>query len=371
MRNSFPQDGAQRYTFERAARVSQHTRQMKIAEGAEQIELEGKPKLVILDLDCFLYPYDKTFRNAVLRAWLEVRKEYGLPILRRKIAQRLIAEAKEGANENPDDALCRCISELAGRLEGKGFSDGSVIGMLEIYYRGRKMARWMEIQDLDPPYKEMIAMAYDLRLFHDRKSGKKAKLTSEELQRKILEGEKGITRLWNGHMGTGFLHRDAGLVSQIQRLTDAGVEVAVLTHSFKHGKGEAMEKLQKLGLRGVIREQNVFGIEEISPYRKGAEPEAYEKVLAAINGRRAAADSIKPGETIMAEDTLANLVGAKKAGMQTVWVPRREKGVPRRPSVLVRRKLALVDHIYATPHEFLEAVGAGMRVPEKLYKEYQ
>ena len=30
-----------------------------------------------------------------------------------------------------------------------------------------------------------------------------------------------------------------------------------------------MEKLEKLGLKGVIPEHNIFGIEEISPYKKG------------------------------------------------------------------------------------------------------
>jgi FMN phosphatase YigB (HAD superfamily) len=320
-----------------------------------------KPKLVILDLDCFLYPYDKTYRNAVLRAWLEVRKEYGLPILRRKIAQKLIAEAQEETDKNPDDVLCRCICGLAERLESKGFTGGSVIGMLEVYYRGRRVARPVDVQALDPPYKEMIAMAYNLRLLQDRKSGKKTQLTRDEPREKIVEGEKGITRLWHRHMGTGYLRRDAALAGKIQRLTDAGVEVAVLTHSFKHGEGEAMEKLEKLGLGGVIREQNVFGIEEISPYRKGAKPEAFEKVLAAINHGRDPADSITPSETIMAEDTLGNLEGAKKAGMQTVWVPRRDKGVPNRSSPQLQRKLASVDRIYATPHEFLDTVGAGMR----------
>jgi len=57
-----------------------------------------KTRLVILDLDCFLYPYDKTYRNAVLRAWRAIEKEYGLPIFRRKVAQKLIAELKEKAN---------------------------------------------------------------------------------------------------------------------------------------------------------------------------------------------------------------------------------------------------------------------------------
>jgi hypothetical protein len=108
---------------------------------------DGKPfhrrvRLVILDLDCFLYPYDKTYRNAVLRAWREIDKEYGLPIFRRKIAQKLIAEAKEEARKNPDDALCRYISALAGRLESKGLPGASVIGMLEAYIAaGRRRAR--------------------------------------------------------------------------------------------------------------------------------------------------------------------------------------------------------------------------------------
>ena len=58
-------------------------------------------------------------------------------------------------------------------------------------------------------------------------------------------------------MGSGFIRPDAGLVSKIQRLTDAGVEVAVLSHSFKQGEGQAMEKLEKLGLKGVIPERNI------------------------------------------------------------------------------------------------------------------
>src|SRR5271168_284518 len=330
-----------------------------------------KARLVILDLDCFLYPYDKTYRNAILRAWREIEKEYGLPTFRRKIAQKLIAEAKEEANKNPDDALSRYISKLAGSLESKGLPAASVIGMLEVYYRSRKAAR-SEEEDIrpdhaldprykDPPYKDMIALAFNLRLLQNRKSGKKARLTRDELREKIVEGDKGITRLWHRHMGTGFIRPDAGLVSKIQRLTEARIEVAVLTHSFKQGEGEAMEKLEKLGLREVISEHNIFGLEEISPYRKGTNPEAFEKVLAAINNTRDPADPIKPIETIMAEDTIGNLQGAKKAGMQTVWVPRRDKGIPNRPSRKLQKKLVSVDHIYATPHQFLDALDAAMR----------
>jgi FMN phosphatase YigB (HAD superfamily) len=327
-----------------------------------------KVRLVILDLDCFLYPYDKTYRNAVLRAWREIEKEYGLPIFRKTIAQKLIEEAKEEANKNPDDALCRYISKLAEDLESKGLPGASVISMLEVYYRSRKTARSSEEEEdirpdqaLDPPYKDMIAMAYNLRLLHDHKSGRKTKLTREELQEKIVEGDKGITRLWHRHMGTGFIRPDAVLVSKIQRLTDTGVEVAVLTHSFKQGEGEAMEKLEKLGLRGVISDHNIFGLEEIYPYKKGKHPEVFEKALAAINNMRDPADPIMPFETIMAEDTIGNLQGAKKAGMQTVWVPRRDKDMSDRPSQKVQKKLASVDHIYATPHQFLDALDAAIR----------
>ncbi|HXW92006.1 MAG TPA: HAD hydrolase-like protein [Terriglobales bacterium] len=320
-----------------------------------------KARLVILDLDCFLYPYNKTYRKAVLRAWWEVQREYGLPILRRKTAQTLIEEAKEEANKNPDDALCRYISKLAGSLESKGLPAASAIGMLEVYYRNRKAARSVEGQDirpdqaLDPAYKDMIAMAFNLRLLQNRKSGKKAGLRRDELQGRILDGGRGATRLWHRHMGTAFIHADAGLGSKIQRLTNAGVEVAVLTHSFKQGEGEAMEKLKKLGLGGLISEHNVFGLEEIAPYKKGPTPEVFEKVLAAINNLRDPADPIKPIETIMAEDTIGNLRGAKKAGMQTVWVPRRAKDMK------LQKKLAFVDHIYATPHEFLDALDAAIR----------
>ena len=327
-----------------------------------------KARLVILDLDCFLYPYDKTYRNAVLLAWRAIEKEYGLPIFRRKIAQKLIEEAKEEANKNPEDALCRYISKLAGRLESKGLPGASVIGMLEAYYRSRKAARSAEeeediqhAQANDPPYKEMIAMAFNLRLLQDHKSEKKAGLTRDELRGKILEGDKGITRLWHRHMGTGFIHPDVGLVSKIRRLTDAGVEVAVLTHSCKQGEGGAMEKLEKLGLKGVIPERKIFGLEEISPYKKGMHPEVFEKALAAINNMRDQADPIKPFETIMAEDTIGNLRGAKKAGMQTVWVPRRDKDMPDHPSQKLQKRLASVDHIYATPHQFLDALDAAIR----------
>jgi FMN phosphatase YigB (HAD superfamily) len=333
-----------------------------------------KARLVILDLDCFLYPYNKTYRNAILRAWREIQKKYGLPIFRRKIAQKLIEEAREEANRNPDDPLCRCISELAASLESKGFPRASVIGMLEVYYRNRKAARRGEAEDeevrpdpaldlpyKEPPYKEMIALAYNLRLLQDRKSGQKAGLTREELQGKIVEGDTGITRLWHRHMGTAYIRPDAALVSKIQRLRDAGVEVAVLTHSFKQGEGEAMEKLEKIGLQGVISELNIFGIEEISPHRKGTQPEVFEKVLASINSMRAPAAPIKPTETIMAEDTIGNLQGAKKAGMQTVWVPRKDKGMPNHRSRKLQKKLASVDHIYATPHQFLDALDAAMR----------
>ena len=327
-----------------------------------------KVRLVILDLDAFLYPYE-AYRKAILRAWRSVEKEYGLPIFRKKIAQKLIEEAKEEAKKNPDDALCRCISEMAERLENTGQSGASVIGMLEAYRRSRRVARsggpeegLQQDHSLDPPYKDMIAMAFNLRLLQDQKSEKKAGLTRDELRAKILEGEKGVTRLWNRHMGSGFIRPDARLVSKIKRLTDAGVEVAVLSHSFKQGEGQAMEKLEKLGLKGVIPEHKIFGLEEISPYKKGKHPEVFEKALAAINNMRDPADPIKPFETIMAEDTIGNLGGAKKAGMQTVWVPRRDKDMPGHPSQRLRKELASVDHIYATPHQFLDALDAAISV---------
>jgi len=147
-------------------------------------------RLVILDLDAFLYPYDKAYRNAVLRAWRAIRKEYGLPIFRRKVAQKLIEEAKEEANKNPNDALCQHIGKLAGRLESQGLPGASVIGMLETYYRRARAARSEENiqhdQSLDPPYKDMIAMAFNLRLLQDQKSKKGTRLTRRELQGKIL-----------------------------------------------------------------------------------------------------------------------------------------------------------------------------------------
>ncbi|HSZ60878.1 MAG TPA: HAD family hydrolase [Terriglobales bacterium] len=335
-----------------------------------------KVRLVILDLDAFLYPYDKAYRNAVLRAWRAVEKEYGLPIFRKRIAQKLIEEAKEQAKKNPDNELCRHVSQTAERLESMGYPGASVIGMLEAYRRSRRLARSVETEvgtevairhnhSLDPPYKHMIAMAFNLRLLQDQTSKKKPGLTRDELRGKILEGEKGVTRLWNKHMGSGFIRPDAGLVRKIQRLTDAGIEIAVLSHSFKHGEGQAMEKLEKLGLKGVIPEHKVFGLEEISPDKKGKDPEAFEKVLAAINNMRDPADPIKPSETIMAEDTIVNLHGAKKAGMQTVWVPRSHKDTPDRPSPKLQKKLAsvdyIVDHTYATPHQFLDALDAAIR----------
>jgi hypothetical protein len=82
-------------------------------------------RLVILDLDTFLYPYDEAYRKAVLRAWRAVEKEYCLPIFRKKIAHELIEEAKEEAKKNPDDALCCYISETAERLESMGYPGAS------------------------------------------------------------------------------------------------------------------------------------------------------------------------------------------------------------------------------------------------------
>lgn len=335
---------------------------------AEPKPFREKVRLVILDLDCFLYPYDKIFRNAILRAWREIQKQYGLPIFRRKAAQKLIEEAKKKADADPDDMLCRSISQLAKNLESQGLPAPSVLGMLEVYYRRRKAARSSReeepirpIHAVDPPYKDMIAMAFNLRLLQDRNRGKKPGLTRAELEEKILHGSEGATRAWHRHMGTGYIRPDAALASRIRRLTDAGVDVAVLTHSFKQGEGEAMEKLEKLGLRELISEHKIFGLEEISPHRKGTSPEVFKKVLAVINNMRDPADSIKPIETIMAEDTIAHLEGAKKAGMQTLWVPRSHQGPPNRPSRNLQKELASVDHIYATPHQFLDALDAAIR----------
>lgn len=348
---------------------------MKVKTYSDPKPYPENVRLVILDLDAFLYPYDRAYRNAVLRAWRAIKKEYGLPIFRRKVAQKLIEEAKEEAKKNPDDRLYQHISQLADRLESKGLFGASLIGMLETYYRSGRAARSGEaiLHDhsldpryLDPPYKDMIAMAFNLRLLHDYKRKNKRRLTCVELQEKILEGEKGITRLWNRHMGTEFIHTDAELVSKIRRLTEAGVQVAILTHSFKHGEGEAMEKLEKLGLKGVIPEANVFGLEEVAPHKKGKQPEVFERALGVINDMRESGDPIDPSETIMAEDTIGNLPGAKKAGMQTVWVPRRRKDMPNHyPSKKLQKKLASVDHVYATPHQFLDALDAAIRVSRK------
>jgi FMN phosphatase YigB (HAD superfamily) len=347
-------------------------------------------RLVIVDLDAFLYPYNQAYRSAVLRAWTMVQKEYGLPIFREKTAQRLIAAAKEEAKKNPNDALCRHISEMAEHLENAGYPGASLFSMLQAYRHTQKLTRSAETKKvevkinaevgaqgsmhsdrspdppyLDPPYKDMIAMAFNLRLLHDRRNKRKARLTSDELRGKIIEGEKGATRLWNRQMGSAFIRFDAALVSRIQRLSDAGVAVAVLSHSFKHGEGQAWEKLEKLGLKRVIPEDKVFGLEEIFPYKKGEHPEAFEKVLAAINRMRDPGDPIHPHETIMAEDTISNLQGAKKAGMHTVWVPRREKDMPAHPSQNLRKKLTAVDHVYATPHQFFDALDAAIRASRK------
>lgn len=126
-----------------------------------------------------------------------------------------------------------------------------------------------------------------------------------------------------------------------------------------------------------IPEHKIFGLEEISPYKKGKGPEVFGKVLAAINNRRDSADAIKPFQTIIAEDTIGNLQGAKKAGMQTVWVPRREKDMPDHLSKKLRKKPAsvdhmvdhIVDHIYATPHQFLGALDAAMHASSHVSRE--
>jgi hypothetical protein len=47
--------------------------------------------------------------------------------------------------------------------------------------------------------------------------------------------------------------------------------------------------------------------------------------------------------------------------MQTVWVPRKEKHMPNHPSPALQKKLAWVDYIYATPHQFLDALDAAIR----------
>ena len=106
--------------------------------------------------------------------------------------------------------------------------------------------------------------------------------------------------------------------------------------------------------------QYELSIASPAPCLKATNPEVFEKALAAINHMRDPADPIKPIETIMAEDTIGNLQGAKKAGMQTVWVPRRAKGIPNHPSRKLQKKLASVDHIYATPHQFLDALHAAI-----------
>ncbi len=121
---------------------------------------------------------------------------------------------------------------------------------------------------------------------------------------------------------------------------------------------EARYKLERLGMAGLIPEQNIFGLEAIAPSEKGKHPEVFENVLTAISRVRDPADPIEPSSAIMAKNTIGNLRGAEKAGMQTVWVPRRDQDPPAHPSSKMQKKLVSVDHVYATPHQFLDALDA-------------
>jgi hypothetical protein len=82
-----------------------------------------KVRLVILDLDAFLYAYDKAYRKAVLRAWRSVEKEYGLPILRNKIQVRT---SMLGLDSTHGDRLglmrCAACSENVNNSERSGRS---------------------------------------------------------------------------------------------------------------------------------------------------------------------------------------------------------------------------------------------------------
>jgi FMN phosphatase YigB (HAD superfamily) len=202
----------------------------------------------------------------------------------------------------------------------------------------------------------MIANAFNLQMLRDQREGSKLKLTREELKAKIIEGDIGITRLWHDSMGTSFLKPDPELAEKIRGLEQAGIEVAILTHSCKPGRGGAIAKVKELGLADLIPECNIFGLEELAPNKKGKHREAFEHVLAAINHMRHEADPILPSETVMGEDTLGNLRGARKAGMETVWVRGANKELLAHPSRKMKEKLACVDHIYATPYQFLDAL---------------
>jgi FMN phosphatase YigB (HAD superfamily) len=239
-----------------------------------------------------------------------------------------------------------------------------VIGMLEAGYNiwkvQRRSGEAAEEGDLAPPYKEMIASACNLQMLRDQREGSKKKLTREELKAKIIEGDVGITRLWHDHMGTSFLKPDSALAGKIRGLQEAGVEVAILTHSCRRGQGGAIAKVKELGLADLIPERYVFGLEELAPHKKGKHPEAFEHVLAAVNHMLHKAEPILPPETVMGDDTIGNLRGARKAGMETVWVRGTNHELPAHPSRKMEEKLACVDHIYATPYQFLDALMASM-----------
>ena len=52
---------------------------MKTKSYADPKAYPAKVRLVILDLDAFLYPYDKAYRKAVLRAWRAVKRNTAFP----------------------------------------------------------------------------------------------------------------------------------------------------------------------------------------------------------------------------------------------------------------------------------------------------
>ena len=92
-------------------------------------------------------------------------------------------------------------------------------------------------------------------------------------------------------------------------LSNINIDMGIISHASKEW---IIRTLNHLGLSEFFKEQNILAFEDYNFAHKARETISYEIMLDRLNAN--------PEHTLMVEDSYANLKGAKKAGLQTMYL---------------------------------------------------
>ena len=137
---------------------------------------------------------------------------------------------------------------------------------------------------------------------------------------------------------------------QIHELKEAGVKNIILTHGTKDW---ARKVLEKLDMSSEFPDGHIFDIGDLKWGLKNDGTFAYQELKKRYPYR--------PSESLMVEDSVQNLVGAKSMGMTTVLIDRG----PSEQSQQHVSELGHVDYVFNSPQQFLDHFLTSMNQTDK------